>query len=433
MLPPPPPPPLAHSASSMLGGGIDVTTPAGASVLALRQAISEQKSALAEAEAQMAQLLAAESARLSSELAAARAHLERMAAELELERVRASEGEKQLVAARSEVEAARAEAEGERARADKLGRALATAMSQLKDPAGPELDEMVAMADAVLDEDARQQAGKAAARARQPPPAKVSGLTNGGCNGHVAGASTGASAGVSGASTASAPPSVAATALLAGIPARLSTAGLPPPPPLGSEESETMMGDLYDDEEGDEYEGGLPRKSPARPPRAPPPPPPPQARPPPPPPPPPPATAGAAAGIAPVASSSTTSPLRVAPLVNGAVASPDFDPLVRMLHGLGDGMYSSEELRAHVGLAGSLLLATDQRLLYVKKNPTQLFWQVPIDSVASAEQNAASSQVILKLEDEPERPSTRAIDCMTPAVVPLVLDTVRRAMEQRKA
>lgn len=195
-----------------------------------------------------------------------------------------------------------------------------------------------------------------------------------------------------------------------------------------------MMGDLYDDDEGDDYESGLPRKSPARPPRAPPPPPPPQARPPPPPPPPPPATAGAAAGIAPpVASSSTTSPLRVAPLVNGGGASPDFDPLVRMLHGLGDGMYSSEELRAHVGLAGSLLLATDQRLLYVKKNPTQLFWQVPIGSVASAEQNAASSQVILKLEDEPERQSTRAIDCMTPAVVPLVLDTVRRAMEQRKA
>ena len=42
-------------------------------------------------------------------------------------------------------------------------------------------------------------------------------------------------------------------------------------------------------------------------------------------------------------------------------------PLLTVLHTLSDGLYRDETLEAHVGLGGSLLLASDRRLLYVKK------------------------------------------------------------------
>ena len=164
------------------------------------------------------------------------------------------------------------------------------------------------------------------------------------------------------------------------IPARLSTAGLPPPPPR-IRGSETMMGDLYDDEEGDEYEGGLPRKSPARPPRAPPPPPPPRARPPPPPPPPPPATAGRRLA-SPLSPHLRRHLLCVSRRWSMGRSPPRLRPSCA---------HASRARRQNVQLRGraSVLPAPPPRYRptasLVKKNPTQLFWQVPIDSVASAE------------------------------------------------
>ena len=80
------------------------------------------------------------------------------------------------------------------------------------------------------------------------------------------------------------------------------------------------------------------------------------------------------------------------------------------------------------------MLASERRLLYVKKGSWELLWQVPLAAVASAEQAPTKPDVILRLKataangaglDESEK----VIECKTKAVVPLVLETTNQALE----
>ena len=105
-----------------------------------------------------------------------------------------------------------------------------------------------------------------------------------------------------------------------------------------------------------------------------------------------------------------------------------------MLRAVNGGEYAGESLLSHVGLGGSLLLATDQRLLYMRKGTWELYWQVPLDYISDVLQRAGSSEVVIQLVEgassaEANGPPMLSIDCMTPAVVPLVMDTVQRAIE----
>ena len=361
-------PPMPRGVS----GAYDVLSPGGASLVGLRQTIASQRAALAKAEEELSEMVRAEEARLASELHAARAQLEHLHGEIGHERALSAALQQRLEASENSVRA-------ERQRANDLGEALATAMQQLKDPAGPELEEMVAMAEAAL------------AKASVPvldamPPPQPTGNGNGGAHPPP---------------PAGLPPPPASMQRISTA-ERMSTAaglsgGLP-------SDASTMMGDLYDDDDDDDG-----------------------------------AAAGSRAKPTPDAGPTLPQGSGAPSPQDKKSSSAEFDPLVRMLHGLEGGRYRSEELHSHVGLAGSLLLATDQRLIYIRKGTGELHWQVPFASLASADQPPGTSSVVLKLAVEPvewegtSAPPTRSIDCMTPAVVPLVLDTVRRALDQQAA
>ena len=149
------------------------------------------------------------------------------------------------------------------------------------------------------------------------------------------------------------------------------------------------------------------------------------------------AAAGGVGGVG--GSSSPPSPSPSPSVARAPSSGSGFDPLVRLLQSLQGGAYASEGLLAHVGLAHSLLLATERRLLYVHKGSGELLWQVPVDQLAGAEQDTSASKVILRLGVDPthweaaEKAPTRTIDCLTPAVVPLVLETVKQAQEAQAA
>ena len=74
----------------------------------------------------------------------------------------------------------------------------------------------------------------------------------------------------------------------------------------------------------------------------------------------------------------------------------------------------------------------------MNKTSFEIYWEVPLHQIAVAERSGAlgSAEVVVKLAVEPNRweamssAPTRLIDCKTPAVVPLVLETVNRVLEE---
>ena len=99
------------------------------------------------------------------------------------------------------------------------------------------------------------------------------------------------------------------------------------------------------------------------------------------------------------------------------------------------GEHVGDTMRDHVGLGGNMLTATNRRLLYLKKGTWELYWQVPLKSVVRVDQVPNSSVVELLVTNSSDVPgpndggtSVRRVECMTQAVVPLVVDTVKRAM-----
>ena len=124
---------------------------------------------------------------------------------------------------------------------------------------------------------------------------------------------------------------------------------------------------------------------------------------------------------------------------DGAIPSPP-DPLVALLQTLEGGRFGSEALTAHVSFAGALLLATEERLVFSRKGAGagELVWHLPLDLIGAAEQSLTNPSVVLltlngREEDRAgKRGTQRTIECMTAAVVPLVLSTVRMALEQRQ-
>lgn len=359
----------------------------------LRARLVAQRAAIVKSEEELDRLLRSEEAHLAAQLQAAQSQLAELRRDVARERSNATGLQQSL-------DRAQAETRRERARAEALGDALATAMRHLKDPNGPELEEMVAAADAVL---ARYHG------ATSEPPSPPGKNGDGGKNGNSGKNGNGAT-----------PPPPSASMPIAGgtasqSAARLSTA-------LPAEQLAEIMGDLYE-EDADSSPDGTPSAQ---------------------------RQAAASEGRKPLpVKKATTAPLegliKQAPAVRSRQASmandssEGFDPLVRMLHGLDKGKYSKEVLTGHVGLAGSMLLATDQRLVYVKKGTGDVLWQVPYTSLAGASQSDTNSEVVLKLEVDPKdweastAPPRRSIDCLTPAVVPLVLDTVQRALDTKAA
>ena len=111
--------------------------------------------------------------------------------------------------------------------------------------------------------------------------------------------------------------------------------------------------------------------------------------------------------------------------------------LLRSLHA---GAFSDEALLSHVGLGGCFLMTTDRRIVYIRRDAAskgswELLWHAKYDDIVSAEPSPSGHpEVLVRLAADPgewESASSapvRAVDCKTAAAVPLVLQTVRRAM-----
>ena len=67
--------------------------------------------------------------------------------------------------------------------------------------------------------------------------------------------------------------------------------------------------------------------------------------------------------------------------------------------------------------------------MYVRKGTWELHWQAPLESIGNVSQPVGSSQVVLESMQADGSSARRVVECMTHAVVPLVLDTVKRAIE----
>jgi hypothetical protein len=418
---PAPPASSASVASTSTGSsaaafGYDVNSPGGAPVLALRQAIVAQRGALREAEMELETLVHAEEQRVNQALAAAVKQLESLQRELSAERAHSATLQQKL-------EDTRADLREERLRTQELGNALASAMRQLKD------------AESELGGGGGGTTGAGAgtianANAGVGPPLKAPQPSANGAVRSVLGARGGALEGMR---------AKGALAPKAADPA--ATAAAPPRGETEDEEGEeedsrtsalrrhTIMGDVYDDDDDegedveartsalrrhtimgdvydddDEEEEGEWEKD----------------------------------GVPPPVAKSATAPALVAPppplpppKAASAAALAGESPLTAVLHSLSDGLYRDEALEAHVGLGGRLLLASDRRLLYVKKGSWDLLWQLPYGTIVSAERAPDSSEVLLRLTSDPNEwestatPPTRSISCMTSAIVPLVLETVQ--------
>ena len=370
-------PPPSTAASTTYSPAVN--TPAGGnpSLATLREQIANQKAAMREAEAELAEMVAAEEARLNGLLASTQKELETARAELHSERAHSASLQQKL-------EDARADLREEKLRSQELGNALATALRQLK-------------------------SGDDGALAGPPMVAAISGQGNGGAN---AAAARARAANAQARQAAAMPP-----------PSRLSQVGgggpLPPDgwaqaqaernqssrlsiatAPLQREETE-LMGDVFDDEDGEEEEhhttgnGGAYKKN------------------------------GTSRGAAPA-------PAPAAPPPPVLEKAHSLQGILRVVAG---GEHVGDTMRDHVGLGGNMLTATNRRLLYLKKGTWELYWQVPLKSVVRVDQVPNSSVVELLVTNSSDVPgpndggtSVRRVECMTQAVVPLVVDTVKRAM-----
>ena len=371
-------PPPSTAASTTYSPAVN--TPAGGnpSLTTLREQIANQKAAMREAEAELAEMVAAEEARLNGLLASTQKELETARAELHSERAHSASLQQKL-------EDARADLREEKLRSQELGNALATALRQLK-------------------------SGDDGALAGPPMVAAISGQGNGGAN---AAAARARAANAQARQAAAMPP-----------PSRLSQVGggggpLPPDgwaqaqaernqssrlsiatAPLQREETE-LMGDVFDDEDGEEEEhhttgnGGAYKKN------------------------------GTSSGAAPA-------PAPAAPPPPVLEKAHSLQGILRVVAG---GEHVGDTMRDHVGLGGNMLTATNRRLLYLKKGTWELYWQVPLKSVVRVDQVPNSSVVELLVTNSSDVPgpndggtSVRRVECMTQAVVPLVVDTVKRAM-----
>ena len=392
-----PPPPYVESASSSeafasppppllspgVGMDINAASPGGASLLVLRQALMSQRAALQAAETELMRLEAEGAAGGGEGLAEAQAMIESLQAELADERAHSA-------ALRQRLEDSQADLREEKLRTQELGNTLANTLALLKDPK------------AELQQPASRPSSYAPTAFRPPNAAPSS---NGGACAAVDG--------VSSARAASAAPAMAPTL-------RQPTA-----------EDMTLMGDTYDsDDDGDSgvgsttigstasafslssaATGGAPRPPPAPPPGPPPP------RPP--------------SGPSPASPTATapaaTTPSPAPPTYATPPPTAAESPLVHVLHTVAGGQYAGEALVSHVGLGNSLLLCTPSRFVYVKKVTWDLLWTVEYAQVLEAEMLEAKSQVRLSLGPG-SAASSLTVDCMTPAVVPLVHDTMRQAI-----
>ena len=100
-----------------------------------------------------------------------------------------------------------------------------------------------------------------------------------------------------------------------------------------------------------------------------------------------------------------------------------------MLRVVSGGAYAEETVASHVGLGSTLLLVTPRRLLYVRRTSWELLWQVECTQLRGATLDAHKAQLSIHLGEPPggaAAPTRRTltVDCVTPAAVPLVRQTI---------